>query len=191
MSVNNLKLSFKEHRRYWYRLLLNAVLLVLLFYGFYYGLKNIQAIDDIYVEALNKFAKLLLIGSKFLTEFFGFEVTTYGKTIKIVDDFKASGIYLDRGCMGRNVMIGFAGLIAVFPGVVRHKIWFIPMGLALLTATNMIRISGLAITAYCCPEYSDVNHYFWFKLVAWIIIFLLWIWWFNRFALKELKKKPS
>jgi len=91
--------------------------------------------------------------------------------------------------MGRNVLIGFAGLISVFPGMFKQKLWFIPMGLAILIFVNVLRISGLAITAYCCPEYSDINHYVVFKIVAWIVIFLLWMWWINKFALKAIKKK--
>lgn len=169
--------------------MLNLFLLIFLFLSFYYGLKRITAIDTMYVNGLNHFASFLLFASKHFTELFGFEVTTYGKSIRIIDDLKAGSVFLDRGCMGRNVMLGFAGLIAVFPGMWKQKLWFIPLGLAILVFANVLRISGLAITAYCCPEYSDINHYFVFKIVAWAIIFLMWMWWFNKFALKAIKKK--
>lgn len=158
---------------------------------FYTVLRNNETIDTLYVDALNVYAKLLLIGSKFITELFGFEVVTFGKTIKIIDDFKASGVYLDRGCMGRNIMLGYAALIAVFPGKFVHKLWYIPMGLSVITLVNILRISGLAITAYCCPQYSDINHYFVFKVIAWIIIFFLWVIWFNRFSPFAKKKKSK
>jgi hypothetical protein len=51
-----------------------------------------------------------------------------------------------------------------------------------LTLVNMFRITGLAVTAYCCPQYTEINHYFVFKVAAWIIIFILWLIWFNRFS---------
>ncbi len=178
-------------KKYWLRFLISGTALLIFVYLFYHVLRQFEFIDQIYVNALNQFAQFLLFASKKFTELFGFEVITYGKTIKIVDEFKAHGVYMDRGCMGRNVLLAFAGLIAVFPGKLRDKLWYIPMGLAVITLINILRISGLAITAYCCPQYSDVNHYLVFKIVAWIVIFILWVIWFNRFSPFAKKKKPK
>ncbi len=172
----------KEQKKYWLRFLIGGILLFLVVYLFYHVLRQFSFIDEMYVRALNNFAKFLLFASAKFTELFGFEVTTYGKTIKIVDDFKAHGVYMDRGCMGRNVLLAYAGLIAVSPGRFINKLWYIPMGLAIITFVNILRISGLAITAYCCPEYSDINHYLVFKIAAWAVIFVLWMIWFNRFS---------
>lgn len=181
----------KSEKKYWLRFLINGVIAFILLYIFYNILRKVDIIDDMYVYFINKFVLILLASSKFLTELFGFEVVTYGKTIKIIDDFKAAGVYLDRGCMGRNVMLGYASLIAVFPGKFKHKLWYIPMGLTIITIVNILRISGLAITAYCCPEYSDINHYLVFKIVAWIVIFFLWVIWFNKFSPFSKKKLKS
>jgi len=169
-------------KKYWLRFLIGGVLIFSLIYIFYNILRENETIDILYVDILNKFAKVLLVGSELITELFGFEVVTYGKSIKIVDNFQSASIFLDRGCMGRNVMLGYAALIAVFPGKFIHKLWYIPMGLFIITLVNMFRISGLAITAYCCPEYSDINHHFVFKIVAWVVIFFLWVIWFNKFS---------
>lgn len=178
-------------KNYWLRFLISGVIAFTLIYIFYAVLRQNDKVDRLYVDILHIYAKFLLAGSKFLTELFGFEVVTWGKTIRILDDFKAGGVYLDRGCMGRNVMIGFAALIAVFPGKFIHKLWYIPMGLFVITLVNIMRISGLAITAYCCPQYSDINHYLIFKIVAWAVIFLMWVFWFNHFSpfSKQQKKR--
>jgi len=169
-------------KKYWLRFIISAILIFSFIYIFYTFLRQNEAINSWYVDTLNKFATLLLIGAKYFTELFGFEVVTFGKSIRIVDNFQAASIFLDRGCMGRNVMLGYAALIAVFPGKFIHKLWYIPMGLLIIIFVNILRISGLAITAYCCPEYSDINHYIIFKIVAWIVIFILWVIWFNRFS---------
>lgn len=179
----------KNKKRYWLRFLISGVTAFILIYIFYNVLRKNELIDTLYVDTLNKYAQILLIGSRFITELFGFEVVTFGKTIKIINEFEASGVYLDRGCMGRNVMLGYTALIAVFPGKFIHKLWYIPMGLVIITIVNLLRISGLAITAYCCPEYSDINHYLVFKIAAWIVIFLLWVIWFNKFSPFTEKKK--
>lgn len=169
-------------KKYWLRFLISAILLFSFIYLFYTVIRQNTVINDWYVDTLNSFATILLIASKYFTELFGFEVVTYGKSIRIIDGFKAASIYLDRGCMGRNVMLGFAALIAVFPGKFIHKLWYIPMGLLIIIFINILRISGLAITAYCCPQYSDINHHFIFKIVAWAVIFVLWVIWFNKFS---------
>lgn len=179
MTLKNKDINKKK---YWLRFLIGSILIFSLIYIFYNVIRENELIDALYVDTLNKFAKVLLAGSKFITECFGFEVVTYGKSIKIVDNFQAAPIFLDRGCMGRNVLLAYAALITVFPGKFLHKLWYIPMGLIIITFVNMLRISGLAITAYCCPQYSDINHYFVFKVVAWFVIFILWVVWFNKFS---------
>jgi exosortase/archaeosortase family protein len=181
----------KKKKKYWLRFLISGLIAFLLIYIFYNVMRQNERIDELYVDILHEYAKILLICSEFFTELFGYEVVTWGKTIKILDDFKAGGVYLDRGCMGRNVMLGYATLIAVFPGKIIHKLWYIPMGLVIITIVNILRISGLAITAYCCPEYSDINHYLIFKIAAWAVIFILWVFWFNKFSPFSKKKENN
>ncbi len=174
--------------------LLRAIILFLIFLLFYKLLRKIPSIDNAYVNILNKFAAFLLNVSSFFVEILGYEVVTYGKTIKIIDDLNTPGVYLDRGCMGRNVMIAYAGLIAVFPGKIIHKIWYIPLGLVIITFVNTLRISGLAVIFHRWPEYGDINHYVIFKYTAWLVILILWIIWMNKFSklsLKSAKKSSS
>lgn len=182
MKLSSSKIFSGADIRYWLRFVANGLLLFGLFIGFYKGLRQIPEVDEWYVDSLNSYATFLLVVSDFFVELFGFEAVIYGKTIRIVDELLAQGVYLDRGCMGRNVMLGYAGLIAMFPGGFKHKLWYIPAGLVILVFVNILRISGLAIIAYCCPEYSDINHHFVFKIAAWGVIFLLWVIWFKRFS---------
>ncbi len=175
----------------WIRFLISSLVLFISFIVFYYVLREIKFINDLYVDVLNHFATFLLTSSQTFTELFGFEVTIYGKTIRIIDGLKAHGVYLDRGCMGRNVMLGFIGFIIAFPGKIKDKFWYIPLGLIILIFVNILRISGLAIVAYCCPEYSDVNHHIIFKYTAWAVILILWIIWINKFSPVKLKKSKD
>lgn len=168
--------------KHWLRFLIGGIILFSLIYLFYTVARENPTVDKWYVDRLNEFTIFLLYCSSLFTSLFGYEVITFGKSIRIIDDFQAAAIFLDRGCMGRNVMIGFAALIAVFPGKFINKMWYIPMGIIILIFVNVLRISGLAITAYCCPQYSDINHYVVFKIVAWIVIFFLWVIWFNKFS---------
>jgi exosortase/archaeosortase family protein len=174
-----------------YRFLAGIVIIFLIFIVFYYILRKINFINTWYINQLNQFTIFLLYSSKLVVQQFGYEVVTYGKTIQIIDHFRASGVYLDRGCMGRNVMISFLGLILVYPGKFIHKLWYIPMGLIILISVNISRISALTIIAYCCPKYSDINHHVIFRIVAWAVIFLLWAVWINKFGTIKFKKKQN
>jgi len=166
----------------WLRFLLYAALTYGLIVLFYDVLRDIEIINELYVDGLNHFAIFLLDGSELLLNIFGFEAVTFGKTIEILDDFSNQGIYLDRGCMGRNVMLTFAAVIFVFPGDFRHKLWYIPAGLAVIVLINLIRVAAMAYIGYAHPQYVDFNHYFVFRAVAWAAIFFMWAVWFNRFS---------
>ncbi len=163
-------------------------LLMILFYGL---LRRNESINMWYVNRLNDYAIILLKIAKHIIQQFGYEVVTYGKTIRIIDNFSTKGIFMDRGCMGRNVMLGYLGLILAYPGRNIHKLWYIPLGLMILVFVNAIRIAGLAIIADCCPQYSDINHYVVFKIAAWIVIFLLWVVWMNKFGTLKIKKNQQ
>lgn len=158
-----------------------------MFILFYYVFRRIEWVNNWYVDVLNKYAIFLLEVSKYIVNLFGYEAVTYGKTLRIIEHVSTRGIFLDRGCMGRNVMLGFMGLIIVYPGKISHKLWYIPMGLGILILVNVARISALAIIADCCPKYSDINHHFVFKIVAWAVIFALWAVWINKFGTIKLK----
>ena len=173
--------------RIWIKFIVNAIGLSIFLFIFYSLLRKIDIINNLYVSILNQYAIILLDLSKFFTELLGYEVVIYGKTIKIIDRLTISGVYLDRGCMGRNVMLGFAGMIVALPGKLKDKLWYIPLGLIILTLVNVFRIAGLAVTAECCPEYSDINHYLYFKYAAWSVIFILWYIWINKFIIKKSK----
>lgn len=182
---------FGNNKKHWLHFIIRVVVFFAFAFIFYKLLRKIEFIDTLYVDTLNIFASFLLETSKFIVNLFGYEAVTYGKTIKIIDDLTTMGVYLDRGCMGRNVMLTFAGLIAVFPGSWKHKLWYIPAGTVVLIILNIFRISALTIIAHCCPEYSDVNHYIIFKYTAWVFIFIMWVIWLNKFSPFSKKAKSN
>ncbi|MEA2041964.1 MAG: hypothetical protein U9N85_05365 [Bacteroidota bacterium] len=185
MSFNRLKVLYNKNK--WLKIIAYAGLMLAAIILFYNVLRDIEFINTLYVKVLNEFAVFLLFASEFFLELFGVEVITYGKTVEILSDFYNKGIYLDRGCMGRNVMLAYAAVVFIFPGKLMHKLWYIPAGLIVIILINIIRISALAYIALCCPEYSDINHYIIFKGVAWIAIFVMWSIWINKFS----KAKPT
>ncbi len=93
-------------------------------------------------------------------------------------------IGINHSCSGLKPILQFVLLMLLFPGPWRHKAWFIPMGVMLVHLTNLFRISGLAVVTITVPQYWDFAHDNIFRPFFYVVIFLLWVWWVERFRSK-------
>ncbi len=156
---------------------INGAILFGLWWIFYTFLRNSAFIHETYEVVTAKLTRNLLIGSKYFLNLFGLDSYVFGKTIRITG---AGGVYLDRGCLGRNLMGLFTGFIIAYPGIIKKKLWYIPLGLVLITFINILRISGLAYIMICCPEHMDINHHVIFKYTVYALIFIMWYIWIQK-----------
>jgi exosortase/archaeosortase family protein len=86
----------------------------------------------------------------------------------------------------------FAGFVVAFPGKIKNKLWFIPLGILIIHLTNIIRILALAIIAYKSPNYLEFNHNYTFTVSVYIIVFALWMIWTLYFSeIKSIHKNVS
>lgn len=121
-------------------------------------------------------------------------------------------------CTGVRQMITFALIIIFYFGPIKKKLWFIPLSLFILYALNIARITGIILIAKDgFPDWFinfnewtnnrtwvddyETRQIFqddWFKLFheklfQWIycngIMFLLWLWWEEKFNLPYQKQK--
>lgn len=98
-------------------------------------------------------------------------------------------IGITHGCSGVKPMLQYLLLMLVFPGPWKHKAWFIPMGLIIIHLTNLFRISGLAVVTVTIPEYWDFAHDNFFRPFFYVVIFLLWVWWVEKFRIKSVEHR--
>lgn len=111
---------------------------------------------------------------------------------KEVNDFQvfgidgSNGVWIGGPCNGITLMFLFAIFVIAYPGNVKNKFWYIPLGILVVHVINIIRIVGLALIALYSPEYLNFNHTYTFTFIAYSIVFCLWMIWVNR--LSELKK---
>ncbi|MBN1251072.1 MAG: archaeosortase/exosortase family protein [Bacteroidales bacterium] len=166
------------------KFIVNGVFLFLLWFIFYKFFRYSGFVNNIYEKSTGQLTYYLLYFSELLLNVFGFETEMFGKTIRIVG---TGGVYLDRGCLGRNVMGLFAGFVIAYPGIIKKKLWFIPLGLLIINFVNVLRICGLAYIALCCPEHMDINHHLIFKYAVYTVIFLLWFWWIQKINVRAVK----
>jgi len=91
-------------------------------------------------------------------------------------------VWIDSGCTGLTLMALFAGFIVAYPGPLRHKAWFIPVGVLIIYAVNLLRVVVLALNHIRSRSTFDFNHKFTYTLVVYAAIFGLWVLWANRFS---------
>lgn len=96
-----------------------------------------------------------------------------------------NGKYLARvieGCNSLSVIILFLSFIVAFSGQLKTTFFYILSGSVLIYTVNLFRIVLLAMGLYHYPEYEDVLHTVVFPAIIYGMVFLLWIFWVNRFS---------
>lgn len=115
------------------------------------------------------------------------------------DDFSAEGFYIF--CNGRKLLrVGeecsalvlfalFAGFVICYPGNWKAKAWFIPLGIVLIFAMNVMRIVLLSINFKYYHSSFAFNHHVTFTYSVYLFIFLMWVVWVNKFGKVEITPK--
>lgn len=85
-------------------------------------------------------------------------------------------------CNGLLLYALFAGFILAFPGPVRDKLWFVPLGVLAIYALNVGRVAGLALNHVYWHPTVDFNHHYTFTFVVYGAIGVLWVVWAKRVA---------
>tara|TARA_R110002049_G_scaffold5422_1_gene37557 strand:- start:2416 stop:2832 length:417 start_codon:yes stop_codon:yes gene_type:complete len=96
-----------------------------------------------------------------------------------------NGNYLARiieGCNSVSVIILFLSFIVAFSGKFKITFFYILTGSVLIYIVNLLRIIILSLGLYHYPERSEVLHTVVFPAIIYGMVFLLWIFWVNRFS---------
>ncbi|MEN8136834.1 MAG: exosortase family protein XrtF [Bacteroidota bacterium] len=125
-----------------------------------------------------------------LAKLFGFE-----SSIEINDDeasvkFLFDGFYrvkIVEGCNGLSVMILFLAFIVAFGGRLRDKLFFIPLGIALIHISNIVRLTWLTYIYVYYYDYAQAFHDYVFPSIIYGMVFVLWVVWVNYFAFRVKK----
>ena len=82
-------------------------------------------------------------------------------------------------------------LMLIFPGPWKHKAWYIPVGLVIIEWTNVVRICGVLLMQIPFPNSFHLAHDYIFKVFFYLVIFLMWMLWVEKFYNPSLKAKHS
>ncbi len=155
---------------------------------FFALLKKNYYIFNLYEYGVYCLTELIANSVKVVLNLFGFNCLTFGKIISNTDGVS---LILDRGCVGRNVLLVFVGFIIATPAQVWRKIAFTAAGIAIIIMLNVIRISLLMYVGTYHNEWFYFTHEYLFKYTLYAGVFLLWVLWVRKFRSSSSSFSPQ
>lgn len=131
------------------------------------------------------FTNLVAVQTQNLLSGFGYSVAVLPHTTEPSMKVILNGDYVARiieGCNGLSVIILFLSFIVAFSGKLKTTLFYILSGSVLIYVVNLLRIVILTMGLYHYPKYEDVLHTVVFPSIIYGLVFLLWIFWVNRFS---------
>lgn len=92
------------------------------------------------------------------------------------------GLFIGDSCNGISLFALFGIFILAFPGKIISKIIFIPAGILLIHVLNILRVVILAIIEVYSYEWTEFNHTYTFTVLIYGCIFLMWLFWINKYS---------
>lgn len=123
-----------------------------------------------------------------LEHVFGMDFFTYGQTIGFLNhEDTYSYVTVAPECTSLKQWMHWLFLMLIFPGPWKHKAWYIPLGLVIVEFTNVVRVVGIALFLRPFPHDFALAHDVIFKIMFYVVIFLMWMIWVERFLHKKVK----
>lgn len=94
-------------------------------------------------------------------------------------------ISVNTSCSGLKQFYQVLVLFVLFPGPWIHKLWYIPLGFAIMFATNVFRIVALSLILLWKPEHWDFSHDWILRPFFYVVLFGLWVYWVEHFSRKR------
>lgn len=93
-----------------------------------------------------------------------------------------------EGCNSISVIILFISFMIAFAGTFKMTFFYTLAGSVMIYIVNLLRIVILSIGLYHYPWRREELHKVIFPLIIYGMVFLLWMFWVNRFS--NVKKEP-
>lgn len=103
---------------------------------------------------------------------------------------EGSLIYIDNqpvvlvadACNGLELFALYAGFLLCFPGPIRYKTFFIPVGIGVVFFVNVLREIVLSLNYKFFQQTFEFNHKYTYVFVVYGVVFFIWRYWLNRYS---------
>ena len=127
-----------------------------------------------------------------LEHIFGIDYFTQGRTIGFLNNEGAfSYVTVAPECTSLKQWLHWIFLMLLYPGPWKHKAWYIPVGLVIIEFTNVVRVVGICLFLRPYPNDFSLAHDVIFKIMFYVVIFLMWALWNDHFHHKKSKNVIS
>ena len=119
-----------------------------------------------------------------LDHIFHIDITTISEQRFIAAPNKDGGwarVVIAPECASLKQWMHWIFLMLLFPGPWKHKLWYIPAGLVIIEWTNVVRICGVLMMQIPWPNSFHLAHDYIFKFFFYLVIFLMWMLWVEKF----------
>lgn len=162
------------------RLLFRFILIAIVMYlGWFFGYEQWLALDGRLDTAL---CIQISRASAALLHSLGFAATLDSASPNVLQMNGQAAVIVGIPCNGLILYALFSGFVLAFPGPWQRKLWFIPLGIALIWILNVMRVAALALNHHYAHQSVDFNHHYTFTFVVYGCIFGLWMLWARRLA---------
>ncbi len=118
----------------------------------------------------------------FVIEVLGYKYFNEGRVVIIEG---SRGIFIADLCAGIPAMVIFSGLIFSYGNNNKSRLWFISLGLLLIYAVNVFRLTCFVLIQKHCPQYFKFAHTYLYVVATYGLIFLMVVLWMNKLAFKK------
>ena len=142
------------------------------------------------VYRLYEWASTLLFDQSTWTLEHIFDIDFFTKDKSIVflnNEGTYSSVTVAPECTSLKQWMHWIFLMLIFPGPWKHKTWYIPAGLVIIEFTNVVRIVGICLFLRPFPHDFELAHDVIFKIMFYVVIFLMWMIWVEKFLHKKCK----
>ncbi|MFM7234691.1 MAG: exosortase X [Flavobacteriales bacterium] len=162
------------------RFIFLASLLYLTWYFTYeFYLHKHTAFDKIAVDQIVVWAeKSLQVAGYETIDYSGFDIA-FREHVG-VEGYK--GVTVGAPCDGVVLYVLFIFFVVAFPGPIKHKLWFIPLGAFTVFYLNVLRVAALAVIMSINEDWLAFNHDYTFTIIVYSYVFALWIIWVQKFS---------
>ncbi|QQS51154.1 MAG: archaeosortase/exosortase family protein [Bacteroidota bacterium] len=161
--------------------LLKAGMLLMAYYLARMAFAQIPFLYEFAKAVRRTYARFLAEASAWLLDVAGYNAQSVNRIVWIEG---SQGVKVINACLGWSVMALFAGFVLIYPGIRKTKYWFIPMGILLVIAANLIRITAMAWLSFEASHLLDFYHHYVFNLILYLVVFSLWFLWIRWYGQK-------
>ncbi len=161
-------------------LILSSILYLSWYFTYEFYLKDQTLLNEYVIDHIVRSSEAIL-------RFMGYDLNYYddGNLRVRLGILGSGGVVIGAPCDGIVLLALFTVFMISYAGPLKHKVWYLPMGLLVIHWLNIGRVVALSIIVATSREWFTFNHDYTFTLLVYAVVFLLWYIWIIKFSGKK------